>query len=181
MSLLLPRPIDPDPALLATGTVLAFDAALANTGWSVLRNDGRRISVLNAGCEHTSSQATSHERTYQRTEQLLLQLTPLIASWGHIVDHVVVERPAVAGYRIESALMAAFAVHHVSGGRAVLVARNHVLSLLLGPGRHTKAAARAAARRWIPDRDCEPFNEHIADSELLGITHLFDLAHGGAA
>lgn len=189
MSRLLPRPIDADPALLAVGTVLAFDAALANTGWSVIRNDGSRLEVLNAGCERTCSQASSHEKTFQRAEQLLMALTPLIASWGHIVDHVVVERPAVAGHRIESALMAAFAVHHVTEGRAKLVSRTHVLSLLLGPapvgsagrGRHSKAAARDVARRWIPERGAEPFNEHIADAELLGIAHLFDLAHGGAS
>lgn len=181
MSRLLPRPIDTDPALLARGTVLAFDAALANTGWSVIRNDGEHLDVLNCGCEHTSSQATSHEKTYQRTDELMSHLTRLIGNWGHAVDHIVVERPAVAGHRIESALMAAYVVHHVTGGRAVLVSRQHVLSLLLGPGNHTKAQARAAARRWIPDRGAEPFNEHIADAELLGITHLFDLAHGGVS
>jgi Holliday junction resolvasome RuvABC endonuclease subunit len=176
---LLPRPIDPDPGLLAVGTVLAFDATLTNTGWSAVRNDGRRIEVLAAGCHSAASQRTSHEGSFDKGTAQLSPITSVLAAWGGAAEHIVCERPAVSGYRTESAFLAAFCVHLASGGRAVLVSRQHVLSLLLGPGRHTKAAARTAAHRWIPERGGARFNEHIADAELAAITHLFDLAHGG--
>lgn len=141
--------------------------------------------MLAAGTVRTDSDKTSHERTYARAETLLYELMPLYLEHGVRANDVVCERPAMAGYRTESALLAAFAVHIASGGRMMLVSRTHVLSLLIGPGKRTtsqiKTAARAAARRWIPDRGGVPFNEHIADAELLGITHLFDLAPGGAS
>lgn len=181
MSRLLPRPIAPDPALLARGTILTFDAALANTGWSLINNNGRRLEVLAAGTLRTDSDKTSHERTYDRAQMLLDELQKIFVQYGDRANDVVCERPAVAGHRIESALLGAFAVHVASRGRMQLVSRTHVLSLLLGPGTHTKAAARTAARCWVPDRGAAPFNEHIADAELAAITHMFDLAHGGVS
>lgn len=184
MSRLLPRPIDTDPALLARGTVLAFDATLTNTGFSVVSNsDEYGIEVLDAGCLRPLSDCTSHEKSFDKGATLLRMLAPVMNDWRCKVDHIVCERPAVAGHRIESALLASFAVHVACGGAEVLVSRTHVLSLLLGPGSHTKAQARATARCWIPDRGSpeHPFNEHIADAELAAVTHLFDLAHGGVS
>lgn len=175
----LPRPIPVDPTLLAPGVVLAFDAALSNTGWAMLRRDDLgALTVLGVGTIRTATSFKSHEGSYDKAGQLAAGLGPLLPGWA---GAVVCERPAVAGHRTESAFLAAYTIHaaaaETGAGPVRLVSRTHVLSLLLGPGKHPKAASTACARRWLPG---VKFNEHTADAALLGITHLFDTAAGDA-
>ena len=176
----LPRPIPTDPALLAAGAVLAFDAALSNTGWVMLRRDELgALAVLEAGTIRPTTAGRSHEGSYDKASQLAAVLGPLLRAWAGR-GAVVCERPAVSGYRTDSALLAAYAVHQAcvdaGVGAPVLVSRTHVLSLLLGPGTQTKAASTACARAWLPG---VRFNEHTADAALLGITALFDISAKG--
>lgn len=178
---LLPGPLPVSPALLGPGTVLAFDAALANTGWSVVRHrTGHAPEVLACGVVRTTSDLRSHEKTFARAVQLKQRLRPITTEWLPRADHVVCERPAIAGHRIESALMAAMMVYELCGDRVHLVSRQHALRLFCGPGRQLpKSASNAAAKAWLPPAPDTPFNEHIADSELIALTWLYDLVHGG--
>lgn len=177
----LPGPLPVSPALLGPGTVLAFDPSLSNTGWSVIRHrTGHAPETLACGVVHTTSDLSSHEKTFARAVQLRERLLPITTEWLPRVNHVACERPAVAGHRIESALVAALMVYELCGDRVRLVSRQHVLRLLCGPGKHAKAVSSATAKAWLPPAAGSPFNEHIADSQLIALTWLYDLVHGGS-
>lgn len=174
----LPRAALPvDPEALATGRVLAFDGALAKTGWAVVeRLPGRAATVLDCGLVRTTSDLKSHEQTFARADLLADTLAPIVRAWEAGVDEVVCERPAVAGMRIESSLFAAYAVHRLVGEPLVLVSRQHAVRVFCGPGRHTKAQTKAATVAWAAPPAGARFNQDVADAVLVALTRLYDRA-----
>lgn len=181
--------LDVDPALLATGTVLAFDGALAKTGWAVVnREPGAAPAVLASGLLRTASPLTSHEQTFARTDLLTVALADVFMVWESDADEIVCERPAVTGMRTESSLMAAYAVHRLTGGRFRLVSRQHAVRVFCGPtvripgqtrsraNADGKARSRAAVWAWLGITGAAPFGQDVCDAVLVGLTRLYDKA-----
>ncbi len=189
-----PRTWEPPPvSAFAHGCVVAFDQTLNNTGWALLRHDFNGLRLMNCGMlrppeDHLQSFEATYTRTRRLRDKVELLLGHLRETVGYDIDRVpmrvVHERPAISGHRIESALMAGYAIYEVTSGTARMVSNQHAKKTLLGRAGTkqnpvTKAHVKDAVERYIPSPAISRrlmWNEHIRDACMLGLTHFHDTA-----
>lgn len=164
----------------ANGVVLAFDQAVAHTGYAVVRvhNDG--IELLEKGQiqEPAIPGLKGWTDTLQRATNLALELEPIVMRWRSCVLplEVVYEMPSVKGMRVDSALLGGLAVTTVAARYALPchgVETQHAKVVLTGDRRSEKRHMKDAVLRYI-DKPGSPFNEHIVDAIGLALTYLYD-------
>lgn len=165
--------------------VLAFDAALRNTGWVILVNTRN----YGPGClAHGTIRLTTEERSYLATWDLAWQLRKavfdVIQEAGTDFD-IVVEAPSVGGgHRTESSLVAGLQVWQQGQEHrkiVVPVAADHVSTVLCGNRRHDKKEIAAAVAKWIPGSERRDWTEHERDAAAAGLANLYDRVHPRAA
>lgn len=158
--------------------ILALDQTLTNTGWVVLEGGNGSLEVLMKGIIKCSSDLSSHEASYDKAEQLMYHLAMLTDKIAPLTteDFVVVfERPAVRGFRIESALMAGREVVRMAeamGWRWEMVSNLTMKKFL---GIKVKGAKKSDVKDKLmahTDVSISGWNEHNRDACAIGLTYL---------
>lgn len=160
---------------LAIGHVLAFDQTLSNTGMAWVINDKQGLRAIDcANLKPPPDDYKGHEGSIKKGLWLHSKFQRLRGECaGRNAQEIVYEQPPVMGYRIESSLMAAMALR-LAWPTAVGIYNQHAKAIFLGPGQHTKADVKECINSYIlPPRS--PWNEHVRDAVLLGLTYLYDL------
>lgn len=158
--------------------VLAFDQSLTNTGWAKV--DCYDQSVEATGMiSPTAPNLKSFELTFEKARQLEDAVVNLLDLYKYDIDVVLVEMPAVVGYRTESSLIAAekvfTACRLVGLPKPVIVSRQHAAAVVAGNGKADKKETSAAVDAMITARpDKCKWNEHIRDAVLLALCEGLD-------
>lgn len=171
----------------AFGIILAFDQALAKTGWALLRLSGRERLVLRTGmCKTDPTDEKGFEDSFRRGVFLVQQLRPVM---GGVVtpgtepmfkpDLVAHEMPVAMGSMAsrnrEGSIVAAMAVRIVADEvflPLVMMNRQHVYKELGLPARATKREVADYVRSLMPDlgyRGVGPLNEDTFDAIALAL------------
>ena len=160
---------------LAHGHVLAFDQTLSNTGMAWVINDKQGLRAIDcANLKPPSGDYKGHEGSIRKGLWLQSTFVRLRGECRN-AQEIVYEQPAVMGYRIESSLMAAMALR-LAWPTAVGIYNQHAKAVFLGTGQHTKADVKECINSYIPNwQRTGPWNEHVRDAVLLGLTYLYDL------
>jgi Holliday junction resolvasome RuvABC endonuclease subunit len=170
----------------STTRVLAFDQAIANTGWVLIQFvPGVATEILAAGTIHTTTEGdkVSWDDTLDRASRLFAEVSDLI--WNLQPDLVLHEMPPVgSGPFIRgsySSVTAAVAIRNAAmlQKRPVdHVSANAVKKNLTGNGNAKKKEVRAAVESLIADGVVfvNPgaslrLNEHIVDAIGIALTH----------
>ena len=166
----------------AHGSILAIDQTLTNCGFAMVTSSYKGLSVTSTGVIVTKTDKKGFEETYDKADQLERLLPELLIGAGVFATGIVMEMPAVAGYRTESSLMAGWLVRqaarqHARGLKVHMVSNTAMKALLCAPGqRHEKKYVRAAVESLIPEanrRGLRRWNEHVHDAVALALTHLY--------
>lgn len=157
--------------------VLAFDQALVNTGWALLRTEPEGVRLLATGTIKTKSHPhlTGLRYTFDQLDQIHRQLQELRDQFLNRTYVTVGEYPNVGGgYRTDASMMAAREIHRLFPTTR-WVSNTHARAVLAGPqGKESKRELHNTLvqhlielpRRW---------NEHQRDAVALGMTYLYDL------
>jgi Holliday junction resolvasome RuvABC endonuclease subunit len=169
-----------------TKKVLAFDQAIANTGWCVMFHQaGISSEILDAGTIRTvaSEERTSWDDTLDRATQVTKQVLDLL--WSHVPDLVLHEMPPVGSGPFMrgtySSVCAAVAVRDAAMIAALPVAQvsaQEAKKVLTGDGNAKKPEVRKVVNRLIEEGSLflNPeakirLNEHIIDAIALILTY----------
>lgn len=179
---LVPRSRWTPPSLsdFAHGLVQSYDQSLSNTGVVLLRASPVGIHLLAAQMiRPRGTDAKSIEGSYARADGIEDGIRRSRTGLAASADAVVYERTPVKGQRIESILLAGREIHRATQGRAVMVDNRHAKAVIVGRAgtrAHpvTKADVKEAVERYVTPNDTMPWNEHIRDAVMLGLTWLHD-------
>jgi len=165
---------------LAYGQVLCFDQTLTNTGVALVINDEQCLRALNCTNLVQKPTAKGHEGSIQKGMMLRQAFEDVRGTIFFQSDEIVYEQPPVMGYRIESSLMAAFALRLV-WPQAEGIYNQHAKAIFLGPGSKEKSDVKAAMNSLIPNFNrTGAWNEHVRDAVMLGLTYLHDVKREGS-
>ena len=183
--------VRPTPDDFDSGSVLAFDPSLTNTGWVMLVRPlplaSKVVALFTGVCSPPPTDLGSDAMTLWRAHQIGLLIHQVVGDYGvGRVSAIAHEMPTTSGQRMESSLMASREVQ-----RAALtlcpdiplspVYVRHIHATLLPPEQrgkaHTKAHTKEAVLRYV-DISMLPagskLNEHVYDGMSVGLTHLYD-------
>lgn len=158
-------------------TVTAFDQSLSATGWvTAVVSWPRRLHVLSRGTMRPEKPvAGGHYGSILKALALADMLrTTDPRPWGAVT---VAEQTPIAGYRLESSLLAGYVVA-AQYPQTIFVGRQHALSLVLPPDqRYEKKHTKQIVDRYVYEDHPVglSWNEHQRDALLLAIAHLYDL------
>ena len=170
----------------ALATLIAFDQAIANTGWCLcLNQEGIVTEVLDAGTIKTvaSDERTSWDDTLDRATQVMTGVLELL--WKHAPDLVLHEMPPVGSGPFMrgtySSVTAAVAVRCAATTAALPIAQvsaQEAKNVLTGNPKAKKPEVRKAVNKLIEDGSLflNPeakirLNEHIVDAIALILTY----------
>ena len=179
----------PEPEDFRPGTVLAFDQTLTKTGWVLLSNGPLGLEIVAGGLLRPIVDPTLTSFTETLAKAVSMQHQYVITlSWHCLAggnpdyrpEAIVHEMPAVMGYRTESSLGAAIALH-IAAENLDLLDRVHMLSKqrayghLVGVYPTEKKYVTTAVNRLIPKdrRWTSAWNQDVHDAALLGLDHLY--------
>lgn len=157
------------------GPVLAFDQALANTGWAFLIPSYPHVidrGVLHSTPGERQGMEDNLSRAVELEEQIDALMLPYSEAGGLLVAH---EAPAVMGYRVESSLLVALAVRIVArrqGCRVVMVQAQHAKARMTGNANATKPEIKVALEEMWPHLNQQgwgPWNADVRDAVIVGI------------
>jgi Holliday junction resolvasome RuvABC endonuclease subunit len=170
----------------AYGTVLCFDQTVNATGWAIIAHDDAGLTIPATGTvrpppedELSGFEASLVRALYVSKMFVTVMLTTSIFE----PDAIVHEMPAVAGYRIESSLLAALGVRMAAS--TVLPLSVHMISnqsmkaLLLHPDqREEKKYVGHMLTRYLTlnSQRGQTWNQHNHDAVALGLTYLHQKA-----
>lgn len=163
--------------------ILCFDQTLGNCGWALLNTDGGQVSVPHSGTIRPpilGHNTRGFELTLTRTVMLHRQLRQLVGDLYGKADQVVMEMPAVQGYRTESSLLAAatiwVALDEMGEDPPVLVSRQAAAATLCGDRHASKKASSDLVNRLVEDRRPKglgQWTEHVRDAVFVGLKNLY--------
>lgn len=173
-------PLHPDPEaaeleVFNVAKYLTFDQSLTNTGWAVYDAYTRKVEACGVlVAEIRDPHLKSFHLTFEKAKQLEAGLIRVLTDHSNNVDQILIEMPAVTGYRTESSLMAAekiFTVcRHLDLAMPVLVSRQHACKVVVGKARCTKKeTSDAVEARIVSHPPKSRWNEHIKDAVLLAV------------
>jgi Holliday junction resolvasome RuvABC endonuclease subunit len=163
--------------------VLAFDAALRNTGWVLLvRTSTLGFHVKDHGTIRLATPHKSYMATWDLAEQLAVAVRRLLSEQRDDYIKILVESPSVGGgWRTESSLIAGLQIWQASrrwqGKGFYTVAADHVSRVLTGNREHDKKQIAAAVAAIIPETARRSWNEHERDAAAVALAHLYDQVH----
>jgi len=155
------------------GSILAFDQAVAATGWACLVATEDEVTIRGLGTFKTVPITGGHEDTLLRAVQLHADFERLIDGLGpDIVAH---ETPPVGARmsRPESSLVAATALR-IAAAHAhidvVMIGAQRAKKRLTGNGNATKPQVREALLSLLPSLSGHRLNENVVDATAIGMT-----------
>ncbi len=160
--------------------VISFDQSLSTTGVVVLQVTDV-IEILDRTTLRTkpSIHHTIPETLFLQQLALSNQAKNFTAAMVRYPDAIVLERPAIQGFRTESSLLAAAALYGPYGAKTppvALVSIQHSRAVLCGPqGRDDKRLGHEGLAHLIPDSSTRSWNGHQRDAALNGLAYLWDL------
>jgi hypothetical protein len=162
--------------------VLAFDATLANCGWTSFFVWLGQVSVIGKGTVRPKTEEVGYLATWDKADQLRREVDGLVRRW-RMADPkmlIVVEAPSVGGgSRTESSLIAGMLVWSGRRSECAVVSATHVSAVLLGDPKMKSAprkkAVKEAVTRLYPPAAGRDWNEHERDSLATGLVHLYDI------
>lgn len=154
--------------------VLAFDQTLTNCGWAVYDAPEQTVEACGVIKPEPAYPCKSFELTFEKARLLEEGLVKVLTEHAKTVDVIVMEMPAVTGYRTESSLMAAEKIltvcRNLGLAKPVMVARNTAAAVVAGNGKATKQQTSQVVNEIVKNRPKAPWNEHVRDAVLLALT-----------
>lgn len=158
------------------GRILAFDQALANTGWVLVNGNPWRL--YQTGAIRTSSVFQGHVGNLSRQQDLREEVGGLIETWNP--DLIVHETPPVGGrmQRPESSLLGASAIWSAALDRSVplcMVSAQTAKKRLCDIRDADKRMVRKGLEQLLPETVFEAknkkmqWNEHVRDALALAV------------
>lgn len=158
-----------------TGTVIAVDQSLANTGIVVLSFDHEGFSVGERTTLRSTTSVDGIERCLLRAEELRTEMEEYIRTLPK-PDMVVHELPGASNrlQRPESSLLAALALRTVAGALkypVAAVSANTAKKFLTGNGNAQKRQVKEHLLICYPHLQPLRLNEHLIDAIAVGVTY----------
>jgi Holliday junction resolvasome RuvABC endonuclease subunit len=167
-------------SLFAEGLVVAFDPAIANTGYAVVDRSGERLHILDMGVFSTTAtpDRSSWDATFKRAVALDVFVRGLLCKWTPAL--VLHEMPPVGGgptiHRADSSIVASCVVQLASAALEVpvqMVSAQKAKKVLTGKAKADKKQVRRVLEEMFPaevkTRSLR-WNEHSADALALVVT-----------
>lgn len=161
------------PKINYRGRLLAFDQSLSSTGYALITGDDDGAFIWETGVLKSSHDLRGHEKTLQRSVELVHDLDELLDRLGTVQD-IVYETPPVGGRMIrpESSLLAAMAVLVCTDGyKPHMISKQKAAKRWTGKGNATKKEVRDALMSfgYTPKEWGLAWNEHVSDSLSIGL------------
>lgn len=161
--------------------ILAFDQTLSNCGWALINTKDGKMIVRESGT--IKPPVLTGQKGFEAT---LAKAVPLASRIQHVLnmqfgrfEEVVLELPAVVGYRTESSLIAAVMIcvelDRMGCKQPEFVSRQAAGTVLVGD-RH---ASKAESSRFVNDLITEHptgsgcWTEHVRDAVFVGAKYLY--------
>jgi hypothetical protein len=161
--------------------ILAFDQSLANCGWALL-NTEKKITVVDSGTIRPPALGTvskGFEMTFAKAIGIASEVRTLVGSLEGGFEQVVLELPAVVGYRTESSLAAAVAICIELDRRRLptpdFVSRQAAGSVLCGDRHASKNISSELVNNLVVDHPTGTgqWTEHVRDAVFVGLKYLY--------
>lgn len=169
--------VQPEIGSYRPGRVLCFDQSLGSTGWAWLDcgRDGGLTAYATGLITSKRPPAKGFAWSMELSPNLFHEAAQVVRRVPPTVP-VVIEMPAVFGQRTESSLIAANVLCCVLAelGRdaPVVISRQHACTQLVGYPDADKKITNAAVDRLIGINHTKPWNEHVRDAVVLGLSYL---------
>lgn len=176
----------PEPEDFRPGTVLAFDQTLTKTGWVLLHSGLSGLEILGGGLlrPQVDPSLTSFAETLEKSVLMKTAIAQIMSYFSFNVlapaQAIVHEMPAVMGYRTESSLGAAIALHIVADEigireRVHVMSKQRAYGHLVGVYPTEKKHVTTTVNRLISKdrRNTSAWNQDVHDAALLGLDHLY--------
>jgi Holliday junction resolvasome RuvABC endonuclease subunit len=161
--------------------ILAFDQTLSNCGWALVNTEGGKVTIPESGT--IKPPTLNGQKGFEAT---LAKAVPLASRIQHVLngqygrfEEVVLELPAVVGYRTESSLIAAVMIcvelDRMGCKQPEFVSRQAAGTVLVGD-RH---ASKTESSRFVNDLITEHptgtgcWTEHVRDAVFVGAKYLY--------
>lgn len=160
--------------------ILCFDQALANCGWALL-NTEETISVALSGTIRRPllNGEKGFEATFARSVSLSRAISQLLIELYGQFESTVLELPAVQGYRTESSLIAAVTIcvelDRMGLAQPHFISRQAAAAHLVNDRHAPKAVTSQFVNAMVTThpRANGQWTEHVRDSVLVGLEHLY--------
>jgi hypothetical protein len=162
--------------------VLSFDQTLNATGWVHLGFEFGELKVYARGTIRTDVKTKGPLGNILKAQDLwdrLLSMDRTLVG-GLWPDEILMELPAVGGFRTESSMMAAREVHRYTvqwfTTRVSFISIQRTRTMLAGPkARNVKKLGHQALGEWIPESATRTWNEHQRDAAINALGRLVEL------
>lgn len=161
--------------------ILAFDQTLSNCGWALLNTDDGTLNVPESGT--IKPPTLGGQKGFEAT---LAKAVPLASRIQHVLnmqfgrfEEVVLELPAVVGYRTESSLIAAVMIcvelDRMGCKQPEFVSRQAAGSVLVGDRHASKAESSRFVNDLVSEHPTGPgcWTEHVRDACFVGMKFLY--------
>ncbi len=162
--------------------VLCFDQSLAHCGWALIDTDEPDIRVIDSGTIRLPaipSTVKGFEATFTKSVMIGRDLRDLVRSKYGQWDRVVLELPAVFGYRTESSLVAAVTIclvlDEAEEGLPEFVSRQSAAARLAGSPSAPKKVTSDLVDSLVKEHPTGTgqWTEHVRDAVLVGLRSLY--------
>jgi hypothetical protein len=161
--------------------ILCFDQTLSHCGWALLNTEDE-ITVEGSGTIHApvlGSSVRGFSATMAKTVPLARSIAELLQSKYGQFEQVVLEMPAVAGFRTESSLIAAVTIcvelDRLGLDQPVMISRQAAGARLCGDRLASKKASSQIVNDLVVERPkgigC--WTEHVRDAVFVGLKNLY--------
>lgn len=162
--------------------ILAFDQTLSNCGWSLINTEDSAITVVDSGTIRPPAipvTVKGFEATFTKSIMIARDIRLLLRRLHGQYEQVVLELPAVIGYRTESSLVAAvticLALDEAEESFPTFVSRQSAATKLAGSPSATKKVTNDLVESLV---DAHPtgtgqWTEHVRDAVLVGLRALY--------
>lgn len=161
--------------------ILAFDQTLSNCGWALLSTKGGALTVRDSGTikPPTLNGQKGFEATLAKAVPLASRIQHVLNLNHGLFEEVVLELPAVVGYRTESSLIAAVMIcvelDRMGCKQPEFVSRQAAGTILVGNRHATKAESSQFVNNLIIGHPTGPgcWTEHVRDACFVGMKFLY--------
>lgn len=162
--------------------ILSFDQTLNATGWVHLGFEAGELKVYARGTIKTDVKTKGPLGNILKAQDLWDRLLGMDRTevGGLWPDEIVMELPAVGGFRTESSMMAAREVYRYTVQwftmRVSFISIQRTRAMLGGPkARNVKKLGHQALETWIPESATRTWNEHQRDAAINALGRLIEL------
>jgi len=159
-------------------TVLGIDPGLGTTGYSILRAEGRRLSLCEAGVIRTEGGRALEERLltlYRGLKRVIRKVRPDVMVVEELHSHYLHPLTAIKMAHARGVIYCAAAEHGVA---VESYAPTHVKKAITGNGHASKEQMQRMVQSLL-GLPSVPEPADVADALALSLCHINVLQHGG--